>query len=82
VLLAEQGILLPGGKHKRPDRVVLEENQATVIDFKTGEERNHYASQVKEYMNLVQGLTQKPVRGYLCYLESGKIEEVVMPDVG
>ena len=78
VLLAEQGILLPGGKHKRPDRVVLEDTHATIIDFKTGEERSHYESQVKEYMTLVQGLTQKPVLGYLCYLESGKIEEVLM----
>ncbi|KEO72401.1 UvrD-helicase domain-containing protein [Anditalea andensis] len=76
ILLSEQGILLPGGKHKRPDRVVLDDHKATVVDFKTGEERSHYASQVKEYMYLVEGLTQKPVKGYLCYLESGNIVEV------
>jgi hypothetical protein len=27
-------------------------------------------------MDLVYKLTQKPVKGYLCYLETGKIEQI------
>jgi hypothetical protein len=46
------------------------------VDFKTGEEQEKYASQVKEYMTLVQSMTQKPVKGYLCYLETGKIVQI------
>lgn len=76
VLLAEQGILLPGGKQKRPDRIILNEEEAVIVDFKTGEAKSSYAAQVKEYMELVAKLSQKPSRGYLCYLESGLIEEV------
>ncbi len=76
VLLAEQGILLPGGKQKRPDRIILRENESIIVDFKTGEELEKYGNQVRDYMDLVQKLTQKPVKGYLCYLETGKIETV------
>ncbi len=76
VLLAEQGILLPGGKQKRPDRIILNEKEALIVDFKTGEAHTRYANQVREYMELVSKLAQKPTKGYLCYLESGLIEEV------
>jgi ATP-dependent exoDNAse (exonuclease V) beta subunit len=76
ILLAEQGILLPGGKQKRPDRIILRESESVIVDFKTGEEMESYGNQVKEYMELVKKLTQKPSKGYLCYLETGKIEEV------
>ncbi|MHA7128143.1 UvrD-helicase domain-containing protein [Algoriphagus namhaensis] len=76
VLLSEQGILLPGGKQKRPDRIILTEKEAVIVDFKTGEAKAAYANQVKEYMELVAQLSQKPSKGYLCYLETGLIEEV------
>ncbi|EKB48052.1 putative recombination protein RecB [Cecembia lonarensis] len=75
-LLSEQGILLPGGQEKRPDRVILSENEAVVVDFKTGEVYERDKKQVKEYMDLVGRLSGKAVRGYLCYLETGRIEEV------
>jgi ATP-dependent exoDNAse (exonuclease V) beta subunit len=75
-LLAEQGILLPGGRQKRPDRIILKEKEAILVDFKTGEPYERYEKQVRKYMDLVQKLTAKPVRGYLCYLETGNIVEV------
>jgi ATP-dependent exoDNAse (exonuclease V) beta subunit len=76
ILLAEQGILLPGGKQKRPDRIILRENESIIVDFKTGEAFEKYEKQVRDYMDLVYKLTQKPVKGYLCYLETGKIENI------
>lgn len=76
-LLSEQGILLPGGKQKRPDKIIIREKEAIVVDFKTGEEYSKYEKQLKEYMDLVQVLSGKSTRGYLCYLESGKILEIL-----
>ncbi|WP_304517815.1 UvrD-helicase domain-containing protein, partial [Cecembia rubra] len=76
ILLTEQGILLPGGKQKRPDRIILKDSEAVVVDFKTGEEHDRYRKQVLEYMELVNQLYKKPVKGYLCYLETSKIEKV------
>jgi ATP-dependent exoDNAse (exonuclease V) beta subunit len=71
--LTEQGILLPGGGQRRPDRILLGAKEALVIDFKTGVKRESHLSQVKEYMGLVATLTQLPVAGYLCYLEPTEI---------
>jgi len=71
--LTEQGILLPGGGQRRPDRILLGAKEALVIDFKTGVKRESHLSQVKEYMGLVATLTQLPVTGYLCYLEPTEI---------
>jgi len=75
-LMAEQGILLPDGTQKRPDRIILKEQEAIIVDFKTGEEYEKHSRQVKEYMDLVKGLIKKEVKGYLCYLESGRVVEV------
>jgi CRISPR/Cas system-associated exonuclease Cas4 (RecB family) len=70
---AEQGILLPGGAQKRPDRILIGKDEVIVIDFKTGVKRETHAHQVYEYMSLVKTLTQLPVKGYLCYLEPTEI---------
>ncbi len=75
-VMTEQGILLPDGKQKRPDRVIVQPSGATVVDFKTGGEKAAYNDQVKEYMQLIKELLEVPVKGYLCYLETGTIKEV------
>lgn len=74
--LTEQGILLPGGHHKRPDRIIIYPTDVEVVDFKTGMPRDVYLFQIREYMTLVKELTNLPVKGYLCYLDSVRIEEV------
>ncbi|MDO9551181.1 exodeoxyribonuclease V subunit beta [Rhodonellum sp.] len=76
ILLSEQGILLPGGKLKRPDRIILKDAEAIIIDFKTGEAYEKHVKQVQEYMGLVGTLTQKKVTGFICYLENGEIVQV------
>lgn len=68
-VMAEQGIILPGGGQKRPDRILIDDNEALVIDFKTGEKKDTHRKQVLEYMELVKRLTLLPVKGYVCYLE-------------
>jgi ATP-dependent exoDNAse (exonuclease V) beta subunit len=72
-IMSEQGILLPGGSQKRPDRILISKDKAVVVDFKTGEQRESHFSQVRDYMHLVSQLSQKPVEGYLCYLEPTQI---------
>jgi len=74
--MAEQGILLPGGRQKRPDRILIGAKIAIVIDFKTGEKTSKHQTQIKEYMDLVQRLTQLPTQGFLCYLEPTEILEI------
>ncbi|MFN3997858.1 UvrD-helicase domain-containing protein [Algoriphagus sp.] len=71
--MSEQGILLPDGSQKRPDRILIGKDKAVVVDFKTGEQKESHFSQVRDYMHLISQLSQKPVEGYLCYLEPTQI---------
>ena len=64
---------------KRPDRVMIGENEIIVVDYKFGREKsaNHHA-QVRQYLNLVQQIANKKALGYLWYMESNEIVEVDM----
>lgn len=61
---------------KRPDRVMVKNNQVIVVDFKFGKKKPEYVSQVKEYISLLQNMNYNNVNGYIWYVYSGEIEEV------
>ena len=48
-VLNERDLLMADGSTQRPDRVVIKDNHATIIDYKTGERNNHYHQQVNAY---------------------------------
>ncbi|WP_114748922.1 UvrD-helicase domain-containing protein [Pleomorphovibrio marinus] len=75
-ILTEQGIMLPDGSQKRPDRVVIYRDHAEVVDFKTGLEHRSHQGQVKDYMQLVKTLLKLPTEGFICYLDTITIKEV------
>ena len=53
----------------RPDRVVMNGNSITVIDYKFGHPSRHYYEQVKDYMNLMKQMyPDYEVKGYLWYI--------------
>lgn len=61
----------------RPDRVIINDNRITVIDFKFGSPDREHHDQVKAYKELMHAMyPNKQVDGYLWYIYSGKIEEV------
>lgn len=61
---------------RRPDRVITDGNETTVIDFKFGTERNSHKTQIKEYMRLLQDMGHANIRGFLWYVMENKIVEV------
>lgn len=61
---------------RRPDRVMINENETVVVDFKFGKPQKKYVKQVKEYMQLLHRMGYKGITGYLLYAESGEIERV------
>lgn len=69
-------ILLPNGVERRPDRVLIDNQQTIVIDFKFGHERQEYHEQVNEYMALLRSMGHQNVRGYLWFVYSNQIIEV------
>jgi len=61
---------------RRPDRVMTDGNQWIVVDFKFGSPKTEYHEQVREYMDLLESMGCKNIKGYLWFVYSNKIEEV------
>ncbi|MDD3320863.1 MAG: UvrD-helicase domain-containing protein [Paludibacter sp.] len=76
-VLNETTILTPTGEQYRPDRVIIKNNKATIVDYKFGEkESENYQKQVQQYMQLIAEMGYQ-TEGYLCYVSLGKVEKVV-----
>ena len=75
-VLNETTILIPSGEQYRPDRVVIQGNEATIIDYKFGDkESKTYRQQVKRYMDLIGEMGYRTC-GYVCYVSLKKVEKV------
>lgn len=78
-VLNEIDILLPGGVHYRPDRVVISDDEVNVIDFKFGQQKSKkHHRQVANYVSLVEQMGYSNVSGYIWYVTLEEIEEVVV----
>ena len=64
----EAGIMGKNGKSYRPDRVVITENEVSVIDFKTGKREDKHQSQLTKYKDLLLEMNYANVKGFLLYL--------------
>ena len=53
---------------KRPDRVLLSEDETLVIDYKFGERHSSHETQMKEYLTLLQTMNYPNVKGYIWYV--------------
>jgi ATP-dependent exoDNAse (exonuclease V) beta subunit len=72
-VMKEAGILLPSGHTRRPDRIIIKEGSAIIIDFKFGEENPHYASQLKQYRKLMEDMGYRNIEAFLWYVDKNKI---------
>ncbi|MDF9829980.1 UvrD-helicase domain-containing protein [Parabacteroides sp. PF5-6] len=76
-VLNEVEILSGSGKSRRPDRVMLSEGQAIVVDYKFGDiEDPAHLSQVRNYLRLIREMGYPEVKGYLWYVGLDVIKEV------
>lgn len=66
-------------KQQRPDRVMMRGNDVVVIDYKFGKPSRKHLTQVRGYMELLarMGYADKNITGYLWYVDSMEIEQVV-----
>lgn len=73
----EASILLRNGRSKRPDRIMLKDSEAIVVDYKFAHEEDlQYHMQVKTYIELLQELGYKKVSGYLWYVFQDKVVKI------
>ena len=63
---------------RRPDRVMMQNGEIVVVDFKFGKPNKKYNKQVRGYMQLLarMGYPQESIKGYLWYVEEEIIEKV------
>ncbi|TSA34377.1 MAG: hypothetical protein D4R64_12175 [Porphyromonadaceae bacterium] len=76
-ILNEAGILVPGFGERRPDRVMIHEGKVVVIDYKTGVREPKHQIQVESYMKLLLAMGYHDVKGYLLYIDSELLIEVI-----
>ena len=61
----------------RPDRVIVDGDRVTVIDFKFGEiEKGSYLMQVRNYMDQIRRMGYKQVEGFLWYVMLDKTVKI------
>jgi ATP-dependent helicase/nuclease subunit A len=72
-IIKETDILLQTGSTKRPDRIILKDDRAIIIDFKFGIEKPGYINQVINYRNLMFEMGYKNVEAYIWYVDINKI---------
>jgi len=61
---------------KRPDRVMLYQNDVQVVDFKFGKPSPSYRNQVLEYMQLLTDMGYAGVKGFLWYVDENEVVAV------
>lgn len=75
-ILAEQDIITCSGKIHRPDRVMIQDQHAIVVDYKFGYEQPHsHMEQVRDYMSLLKQMGYT-TEGYIIYIAHQQIYHI------
>ncbi|RYD80146.1 MAG: DNA helicase UvrD [Sphingobacteriales bacterium] len=73
----EKSIIGIDGKTYRPDKLVLNGKQVSIIDYKfTAEESQTHIAQITNYKNLIEAMGYEHVKSYLFYATLGKLKAV------
>ncbi len=73
----EADVILPGGRTLRPDRVMIRDGEAIVVDYKFGEvEEDAYKRQVRRYMEVMKQMGYRKVTGIVWYVILNKMIQV------
>ncbi|MCG8309943.1 MAG: UvrD-helicase domain-containing protein [Cytophagales bacterium] len=75
-VLSEASIVLKNQPPKRPDRVLVHNNKAIVIDFKTGMEKPADKKQILTYTEILKQMGYEKIEGYLLYITRNKVIQV------
>lgn len=69
--------IISGNNTRRPDRVMISDDEVVVVDYKFGQEGKLYQRQMSEYISLLRQMGYKKVSGYIWYVRESRIEEVI-----
>ncbi|MCQ2075765.1 MAG: UvrD-helicase domain-containing protein [Bacteroidaceae bacterium] len=63
---------------RRPDKVIYDDKETIVIDYKTGGRRPEHEVQVRNYMDLLSSMGYHNVKGFLWYITSSKAQNAIV----
>lgn len=72
----EAVIINANGKRLRPDRMVEDEKQIMILEYKTGAYNEAHFKQLDEYRNVIQAARGKAVSGAVLYVAEEKLIEL------
>ena len=72
IIIEDNGIIT----HKQPDRVLINEKETIIIDYKFGEPHSRHAKQVQQYVTLMREMGYNNIKGYLWYVQHETINKV------
>jgi len=72
IIYRENGLL----QTRRPDRVMMKDDEIIVVDFKFGKPNKKYNKQVQGYIALLRQMGYKNITGHLWYVKDETIEQV------
>jgi ATP-dependent exoDNAse (exonuclease V) beta subunit len=73
IVLQETGIILSSGLIKRPDRVVIRDGKATIIDFKFGKQNREYNEQLNQYKELLAEMGYDDIAANIWYVDENVV---------
>lgn len=76
IAINEAEIIDDKGNSFRPDKIFIKNNEAVILDFKTGIESESHQLQIKQYAKLLQNLGYTVSEKYLCYTQTGRVINV------
>ncbi len=71
---SESEILTADNRVLRPDRVMLKNDSAVIVDYKTGREEPKHSAQLNEYAGILSEMGYKKVIKYLLYISDNEDE--------
>jgi len=70
-------LIMPDGKTRKPDRVLIKDNKTIVIDFKTGTKEKKHERQIQEYAKYLKEMGYEKIEGYLLYIENEEAVKII-----
>lgn len=72
----ESEVILPDGKIYKPDRVLLKDKKAIVIDYKTGKQRKEHKTQIAQYAEVLSEMGYEEIEKYLFYVPGREVVKI------
>ncbi|MBW8242440.1 UvrD-helicase domain-containing protein [Muricauda oceani] len=68
-ILNEQEILTTDGHSLRPDRIIIDGNDATIVDYKTGKPSPKHKEQIANYADILKAMDFKIKQSIIVYID-------------